>query len=181
MPFLMYRKTNTSKGTKYTQLHKVPLAGTHSGIICPFVMEANEDDEEYIKWHMTETDMLTRTDVDPDQHAIVIDLAPSRSTVSLYELTDIWGATTPSWTPVALRLEALFVDLEHEDPATFKQEFIDEGLDRRPVYEFLYLQGGTRYGTWVWGPIGMVNGALLWPDTLDYFVSEIRQRDPRES
>jgi hypothetical protein len=31
-------------------------------------------------------------------------------------------------------------------------------------------QGGTKGGTWKWERVGLVNGALLWPDALDYFV-----------
>jgi hypothetical protein len=40
------------------------------------------------------------------------------------------------------------------------------------TYEFLYVNGGAKGGTWTWGLVGRVNGALLWPDALRFYGSE---------
>ena len=84
--------------------------------------------------------------------------------VSLYRVMNVWGHSYEAWTPVAVHLEALFVDREHLAPAEFKKRFRDRDADRDQIGEFLYLQGGVREGTWNWGMVGRVNGALLWPD-----------------
>jgi hypothetical protein len=39
--------------------------------------------------------------------------------------------------------------------------------------KLLYLQGGIKEGSWVWGRIGSVNGCLLWPDAFNFFVKKI--------
>jgi hypothetical protein len=93
--------------------------------------------------------------------------------VSLFRLLDVWGYSCPLWTPLALRLQGLFVDVEHDDPAGFKQFFSWNANKDDLVGEFLYVQGGTRGGTWNWGQVGSVNGALLWRDAFDYLSSEL--------
>jgi hypothetical protein len=45
--------------------------------------------------------------------------------------------------------------------------------ERDVVGEFLYVQGGTTGGTWNWGPVGSVNGALVWPDAFAYLCGEL--------
>ncbi len=106
--------------------------------------------------------------------SILIDLKPNDDKkVSLYRLCDIWGFSEDEWTPVALRLQALFIEKSVADPATFKKSFVDTDFDGAFVGEFLYLLGGVKGGNWRWGMVGSVNGALLWKKTFDWLAGEL--------
>ena len=83
------------------------------------------------------------------------------------------GYSYDGWTALALRLETLLGDDPRDNPATFKHGFAGPIETRDFVYEFLYLNGGTKNGNGTWGLVGRVNGALLWPDALRYFVNAI--------
>lgn len=191
MPFYLYRKTPINGGfSKYIQVRNISLAGTNNVIYGALTatnqLQQNRGQNAAIGWHLSESDLLgTATDqylsgsVLPDEYAIVIDLKPGvANNVSLYELKDIWGFSYPDYTPIALRLEPLFVDHEPENsnPDAFKKCFRDNDCLRDQVHEFLYLQGGYNSGKWLWGRVGMVNGALLWPDALEFFFREIQNR-----
>lgn len=58
----------------------------------------------------------------------------------------------------------------------FKKQFDDRGADGSLVGEFLHLQGGVTGGTWNWGKVGRVNGALLWNDAFTYLVGDLRMK-----
>jgi len=73
----------------------------------------------------------------------------------------------------ALQLDALFSDRYEEDKDKFKASFVKEAAEQEVVGEFLYVQGGTTGGTWNWGKVGSVNGALLWPDAFAYLCGEL--------
>lgn len=157
---------------KYTYLQNIPLAGHKNGLIFRSLKDHLNGQEQW-GWHLSAADLLNAANKSPDQHTIVIDLKPSETNnVSLYELKDVWGFSYYAWTPVALRLETLFVDYKVPNPKNFKKSFIHNG-DREQVHEFLYLQGGTGSGAWNWGSVGGVNGALLWPDALKFFSYKI--------
>jgi hypothetical protein len=109
-----------------------------------------------------------------EQQEIVIDLKPTVGcNVSLYRLLDVWGFSCEEWTPLALRLECLFVDVDQADPRKFKESFTVIEAKRECVGEFLYLQGGVHSGSWNWGMIGRVNGTLLWPKAFSYLAGEL--------
>ena len=147
-------------------------------------MRENQDPVN-LEWHLSEPDLLSAT-IDeflgepalPNDYAIVIDLKPGdEERVSLYELKDIWGYShSLDYTPIALRLETLAVDLDHPNPDAFKQRFEANDNFRESVHEFLYLQGGAGENSGIgnWGMAGRVNGALLWPDALKFFFKEIQ-------
>ncbi len=81
-----------------------------------------------------------------------------------------------------MRIEPAFVDAVSSRPEEKRQI----GLLASSLVEAgdtLYLNGGTTEEEWKFGPVGFVNGALLFPDALDYFMDEIarpRQRESRE-
>jgi hypothetical protein len=50
---------------------------------------------------------------------------------------------------------------------------VDRDAERDQLGEFLYLQGGVKKGTWNWGMVGRVNGALLWPDAFAYLTDSL--------
>lgn len=170
MPSLLYQVDDRQT---YRQLRRVPLAGTrgplykHMQAVCP--------DEG--KWHLPESRMLELLDVaDPARHAVVIDLKPSQEgNVSLFRIRDVWGCRAKSWCPLALRLETLYVDHIVSNSRQFKREFVPDRNEHKIVHEFLYIRGES---SWTWGRVGMVNGALLWPDAYKYFVTEIERTWP---
>ena len=108
---------------------------------------------------------------------LVIDVKPNRAgIVSLYHLEHVWGYSEKTWTPLCLRLEPLFVDSEVQNSARFKNEFQLPPREERggPVHEFLYLNHPDGLmGRWTWGRVGWVNGALLSPKALAYFIERI--------
>ena len=186
MPFYLYRKTPINGDSQYIQERKISLAGKNNVIYGALTatnqLQKNRGQNAAIGWHLSESDLLrTATDqylsesVLPDEYAIVIDLKPSVN-VSLYEIKDIWGFSYPDYTPIALRLETLFVDHEpkNSNPDAFKKCFKDNNCFRKQVHEFLYLRGGYNCGTWHWGQVGSVNGALLWPEALEFFFEKIK-------
>ena len=177
MPFCLYeRAPSADGGADYVQLRELSLAGRTDGLVYPFV-KAYAPKAEAFPWHATVKDLLDEARIPPKGHAVIVDLKPTvKGNVALFELTDVWGYSYADWTPIALRLETLFVDLILPDPLRFKQRFSDLGASREPVHEFLYLRGGLRGGAWTWGPVGSINGVLLWPDALAYFIAKIQER-----
>lgn len=183
MPFYLYRKKPINGGfSKYIQVRKISLAGTNNVIYGSLTatnqLQQNPGQNAGIGWHLSETDLLgtaLNEPVLPNEYAIVIDLKPNvANNVSLYEIKDIWGFSYSDYTPIALRIELLFGDHHHQNPDAFKKCFKDNNCLRDQVHEFLYLQGGYNSGKWLWGRVGMVNGALLWPDELEFFFTEIQ-------
>jgi hypothetical protein len=177
MPFIVYKWEKDETGFRiFERLENVSLAG--NGPIASYVCDLHRTKGiTPLPWHITEGEILDRLRKSPDHHALIIDLKPTvKNTVSLYQLKGIWGFSYEVWTPIAVRLETLFVDKSHPDPKEFKQRFDDKECVRDPVHEFLYLQGGIDGGSWSWGPVGSVNGALLYPDAWDYFVRILQEK-----
>ena len=178
MPFYLYKTTGEAPETTYQQLNEIKLAGSY-GPIARYAREKNAGRPAPWEWHVTERDLLVASDQQPDGHAIVIDLKPRATrNVSLFRLTDVWGFTCDDWTPIALRLSALFIDEEREGPDAFKKDFTYHGDYHEVVGEFLYLMGGATSGTWNWGMVGRVNGALLWPPALKYLATSLMDAIP---
>jgi len=105
---------------------------------------------------VTDGDILSLLNVErPTKHRILVDLKPSdRSKVSLYRLRDVWGYSADNWTPLALRLEGLLIDKRRDNPSRFKQAFVGPIETKDFVYEFLYLNGGTKAEN---GPGGLLD------------------------
>lgn len=168
MAFLLYDQHAKSNGSKvYTRIREVSLGGK-SGPIASFALARKN--RKVPGWHLPEDMLLAHFEASPKTHALFIDLKPNvKGNVSLYRIEDIWGYSADGWTPILLRLEHLFSDLEVENPSAFKQEFSDWSAQKCTTYEFLYLQGETEEDSWNWGRVGSVNGTLLFPDALEYF------------
>lgn len=173
MPFFVYRID--SSPSRFRRTRKVSLAGRRG----PFFRHVEsawtaQGKPDILEWVMSESDILSDLGFQPAQHALVIDLKPKvEGNVSLYRLRRVWGRSEPGWTPLALQLETLFVDRDEPDPDRFKDEFRPPPEKGDLVHEFLYLKSGTDFRDWGWGPIGSVNGTLLWPDTWRHFVTRI--------
>jgi hypothetical protein len=175
--FLIYKEQNNGC---WAQVQEVKLANAIKSCVQRIKRSGRE---ELLRWETSDQELLAAEDSEfgKGKHRLVIDLKPaSKGNLSLYQLEHIWGCTFEAWTPIALRLRPLFVDERIRDCDRFKQKFeLPSGKKvaavRVPVHEFLYLrhENGPE-NRWYWGRVGMVNGALLWPDVFDYFVTCIR-------
>jgi len=181
MPLLLYERADAPEGgTKYTQLKDISLAGTTTGLIYPFV-RAYAPAAPPFAWHATVRDLLDEAGIPSKRRTVVADLRPLlEGNLALYELTDVLGYSYAEWTPIALRMETLVVDHTVPDPPRFKLRFRHRGGRGTPVHQFLYLQGGLSGGSWKWGPVGSVNGALLWPDALAFFLERLAARGEQQ-
>mgnify|MGYP005646407561 CR=1 FL=1 len=171
MPFLLYERTTDDDGSaRYFQLKDISLAGRSGGLVYPFVSAYGKPGRPF-PWHATVKDLLSESGIHPKNHAVLVQTRPLlEGNLSLYELTDVMGYSYGEWTPLCLRMEALVVDQTLPDPERFKMKFRCNVPRRRRVHQFLYLQGGVDGGSWKWGPVGSVNGVLLFPDALAFFM-----------
>jgi hypothetical protein len=177
VPFYLYKRTPRDDGsTTYTQVDTVSLAGTTNGLVYPFVRAYARAGAETFPWHATIRDLLAESGLPSRNHTVVVDVNPKQD-VTLFELTDVLGFSYLDTTPICLRMQALFLGEKPLDPERFKERFSDARCSRRPVHQFLYLQGGLTEGDWRWGPVGSVNGALLWPDALEFFLAMLGEED----
>ncbi len=174
MPFYLYE----IHGHTCTQLSRQPLLS----VLKEFAK--GQVGSGKWKWHAREEDLLRGMGTETTRNsAVIIDLKPDAArNVSLYEIEDVWGFSNEDWTPLALRLRPLFVDHKHKNPDRFKRRFPMPsekaiGDNGGAIHEFLYASHREGIdGPWRWGRNGVVNAALLWPDTFEYFVSSIRER-----
>jgi hypothetical protein len=109
------------------------------------------------QWVQSEDDLKRGFRLSPARYKLVIDLKPSdKKNVSLYQIEKIWGITTLSLTPLALRLRGLVVDRPKSNPSEFKKSFrpVDDS-DHSDIHEFLYCRhdDGPDNG-WNWGRVG---------------------------
>ena len=177
MPFFTYEIELRPRGVKaFRKPKEISLAGAN-GPIATFVRnQTTKTTRSPFEWDMRESDLITALGYPPPEvkgHSIIIDLKPRDKThAHLYHLQEIWGFSYDDWTPILLRLEELAVKSK-ASIQNIKKEFSVSKKLSDPVFEFLYLRGGLRSDAWPWGPVGSVNGVLLWPDALHYFISEI--------
>ncbi len=177
------RTRDGADATRYQFQEEVSLFGCNNGFI-PWLLSLKipPRQDEPFRWHV---DVVGELGSNPEylNNTLVIDLKPkqNKTNLSLYEVMDAWGYSNSGWSPILLRLAGLFVD---QDPSSIvRNDFVrkDVELDG-PIYEFLYLDGsvsdGKIVGSWVPPPASPTNAALLWPDTLNYFVQCIRARTP---
>jgi hypothetical protein len=170
MAFWLYRKNKNGDGsTNYIQERRVQLAG--SGLIQH--ASAAQVKRERGGWTIGGRDLVVAAGADPDSYAVVIDTAPRRPTLSLFEIRSVAGYSYAEWTPLMFTLEQLFADYAAPDtPAAMKREFNDSDCSRSVVRDFLYLTGGYERGTWNWGGNSRTTAVLLWGDAWDYFKKQ---------
>ncbi len=151
---------------EYRRRHPVSLAG--NGLIRTTCKKYLSDNDA--GWMITDNDMLVTGGYSPSDHALVVDTAPRRPTVSLFQIKSIAGYTYANWTPIMVTFEQLFVDFELTiPPDTFKQQFKDTKCERCIVRSILYLKGGFNEGDWNWGGNSRTTAALLWKEAWEYF------------
>lgn len=173
--YALYQKENISTGQeKFFFKRQISLFGCNSGWI-PWLLsqELGPHETEPLRWHIDVHAALAAANY--PNHALLINLKPNATepNLSLYEIANVWGFSDCGWTPIMLHLRGLFID---EDARAYDdREFertaaeIDE-----PIFSMLYLTGsvesGAIVGTWVAPRPSPTNAALLWPETLDFFV-----------
>ena len=182
--YARYTRTQMDADTiRYQFQGKVSLFGCNKGYI-PWLLKRkipSQQGEPYL-WHLSVVEEL---DAVPDYSGstLIIDLKPkqNKTNLSLYEVMDVWGYSHSGWSPILLRLNGLFVD---SDPTLFdRKDFQRRACEiDGPIYEFLYLDGsvenGNLKGSWSPPPASPTNAALLWPESMNYFVQCIRDCTP---
>lgn len=159
MPFFTYAVTPEGAVQRYNQRAPVTLAG--NGLIRSAWQQFRGSQEG--PWSVSADEMLQAGQINRSR-AIIIDTAPSRPVVSLFEIKHVLGFTY-GWAPLCLVLEKLFVDEDvGPDPQLFKENFLDGDCDRVIVRTILYLQENGN-----WGGNSRTTAALLWPDAWEHF------------
>ncbi len=175
MPFMLYDVAQQTGYRLYTKVKNIQIAGNR-GPLAAFQRKRNGARQVPFKWHATSADIVAEIGGSPTQE-IVIDLKPNDlKKVSLYRLLDIWGFSYAKWSSLALLLETIFGDRNEHDVKGFKHRFDDRHADRLLVGEFLYVQGGVTSGTWNWGQVGRVNGALLGKEAFIFLAGELGKK-----
>jgi hypothetical protein len=172
MPFLLYNLEGERRHLKYCR--QVQLAGK----LGPIAELAREKAPRGGGWHAPEKQFLVAAAARPGDHALIVDLKPrDKQAVHLYRFRNVWGFSYGVWTPLLFQLEELHPATHSKaGPARLKECFpLPEG-PREIVHEFCYVNGGHRGGTWKWGMIGHVNGAVLRSDALEYFLGALSRR-----
>jgi len=179
--YARYSKQRVNGNDHFKFIEEVCLFGCNEGFI-PWLLckQMSASQGEPYKWHISIESALAKTEY---PGTLIIDLKPKqkKTNLSLYEALDVWGYSDAKWTPIMLRLSGLFVDV---DPKKVnRHDFSIEDRKREgPIYEFLYLDGTVEKGklkySWAPPPASPTNAALLWPDTLKYFVDCIKQCTP---
>jgi len=135
---------------------------------------------EPYQWHVPVEDVLAH-----QRQALVIDLKPNNrsplTSLSLYQLRDVWGFSAHGWTPGMMRLRGISVDGRPavSDPKDFVVQFVPY---HDSIYTFLQfdgtVQGGKLEGKWTAPRKSSTNSVLLWPGPLGYFIRQIHQVTP---
>lgn len=180
MPFMVYDICDEPAQRRYALVrNEIKLAG-RTGPLAELSRRINVDQRSPFGWHVTAEAILNFLENRSVGRAIVIDLKPRvTGNISLYRLLDVWGYSYDEWTPLALRLEVLFSDRIEADANGFKKSFVHTNDEPEYLGEFLYTQGGVTKGTWNWGLVGRVNGALLWRNAFDFLVSSLDHTIPK--
>lgn len=183
MPFYLYQKEPEEEA--FRQLKAISLAG-HNAIQRLWEQKGKPLDEG---WNISQDELIRHALNDPNgssrSHRMIIDLVPSRKdSIILIEVLHIYlytydageGTGRAGWTVLMLKLRDIFAkECDHELPEGEKEETLRRFKPTRPAdprfsgqnYTFLYLQGEDR--GWPWGPVGMVNGAIIHRPARKYF------------
>ena len=155
---------------------------TVAGAICESISDAAKSikpkKKDTMPWELSGADLchavVAKHGIETDAAAckVVVDATYGRDDALLMEINHIWGFSYYWWTPILLRMSAIFGGRRPKGKATPVEHF---RLDPEPgfVYEFLYLQRSHTKGTCSWGRTGMVNAALLYPDALTHLLGQI--------
>jgi hypothetical protein len=186
--YLIYKTKKSGLATEFTKVekrYKVCLFGRNEGWI-PWILKqsliGSKANSEPLYWHLSEaliTEELEKDQEKPNGNALLIDLKPhDKKNLSLYQVLEAWGHSASGWSPVMLRLRALFVDA---DPTKFdRTRFTRSDCETTgPIFSLYYargtVDGGNLKGTWNLPRPSSTNSVVLWPDTMRYFSNAARR------
>jgi hypothetical protein len=175
--FLLYNVAKTPSGLQFTRLRETSLFGCKQGIIaCHLRKLLTPEANEPYRWHFRMEEALR--DLEPDAQSFVVELKPSqKNNASRCEVLQVWGYSENEWTPALLELRVLLAD---DDAAEYPRDSFLLPSDRelQKAYTFIYLRGsvsrGNLSGRWLAPGPSATNSALLWPESLKWFLSKIR-------
>ncbi|HHW04275.1 MAG TPA: hypothetical protein GXX35_16005 [Thermoanaerobacterales bacterium] len=160
----------------YSFIDEIKLFGSVNGIIVKILQKIipknqNEENDGY-KWKINmETDLPK---IDLLKKAILIDLKPNaENNVSLYEIKNIFGHSKSGWTPMMFHLKALMVDEQGGWEQKKQFNINDMNLDNIFTFHHVYdgsIKNGDIIGRWIPPRPSSTNSALLWEETMDYFI-----------
>lgn len=183
--YYLYERTSERDVIRFRRLKSVCLFGCRSGTIPRLLLQKLNREavsaSEPLDWHVPVASELTHEGI--TNGTLLIDLKPQqkKENISIYELLDVWGVSRSGWTPVMLRLRGLYVD-ELPTVCNPRDFSVVPPKEHSTIYSFLYLNGALRDGRldgkWVAPPRSSTNSPLLWPNSLQYFVSKIQETAP---
>lgn len=178
--YYLYKVSEDRQRLHFVRQEEVKLFGCNVGMIPKWLRDqVPAGQAEPWMWHISVEQVLRG-----QGQAVVIDLKPNskdKTSLSLYQLRDVWGYSSSGWTPGMLRLRGLCVDGEPriDDPVDF---VIKPHEDHDSIFTFLHFEGsvhaGRLTGRWTAPPRSSTNSALLWPEALSYLVDQIRETAP---
>jgi hypothetical protein len=181
----LYEKTKTNDSLIYSIKEEISIFGCNNGYI-PWLLNTKLEpaSNEPYKWHVEiEKDLNLNGEEYYHGKTIVIDIKPKNKEekyLTMAELTDVWGFSAASWTPMLFRMKMLFTD-EDENEADKKYFEIKNNIKLETVYSIIYARGSIKNGKIVgmWTPPSMspTNSTLLWPDTIKFFFDQIKEKD----
>ncbi len=182
MPFFAYEKQD--KDSEWRFIRRGPrIDALPRRLLSPlFERLGSYPSTEAHKWALSEVEIhqrLTelRGPLAEGTYTLVIDATPDREdSISLFQVKQLFGCSYQEWTPLCLRLGPILDD-KVSDPEKVKQALtVSKSYLKENIIEFLYIRkgfgAGEQGGTWNWGRVGIVNGALLYEDAWVYFVNE---------
>lgn len=186
------RKGNSSLFRFKLVEEKISLFGWKNGWI-PWLLEMviPKGQDEPHRWHLHVEESLdwdkakqwAVTEYKSNVNAIVINIKPGSDEFFLCELLDVWGFSDSGWTPMLWHLRVLEPKSTKCTPDHFDDFIAAESGDH--VYEFLYAKGSVKKGKlaggWIAPKSSPTNAALLWPESLNYFLNCINAEAHRNS
>ena len=163
---------------KFSAPERVSLFGCNTGeVVVRMRQEIPTGQEAPYCWHLDLDGVASQEHV-----AYLIDLKPSsKDSASLYQLRHVWGISDNDWTPVMFLLRGLVVDGPPVSPSREAFEIVPNP-EHEGIVTFLYLNGsvagGTTKGRWTPASPSPTNSALLWPDSLKWFMAELAKVEP---
>lgn len=170
------------EATRYDgPFQRYKLFGCNAGMVCRRLKHMTKIPP---LWHLSVRNEI-RDDEKGKTCAVIVDIKPGDSQqLFLCELTDVWGDSRESYTPILLRFQGLRMDSPIEDWRKGFNELpiAKSDIAKSVIYSFLYLSGGIvdgeLNGKWTPPRPSSTNGPLLWPDMIRYFHKEMQKKDP---
>ena len=180
--YALYEKTVINRQLNYKFQEKISIFGCKEGYI-PWMLGFNipKGHKGSYSWFIDVNKTLQLNNC--NNNAIVIDVKPKNTKnqyITLCELSKIWGYSSNGWTPMMFGLSTLLIDKDVNDYK--KHEFQIKSRSIETIYSFLYAQGsisnGKISGKWLAPKASPTNSALLWTESLSYFIKSMQEVSP---